>query len=408
MRESKQDSDSVGAPLLSEQQSRYFQLMRQGINNVQACRSVGISRKTGTRWRLGRTEHKHGLARTYAPVGSAKIAPISSRFLSEDERVRIADLRRLGRTVRAIAADLGRAPSTVSRELTRNSLSDRPAYLPHHAHRAAATRRARPKASKLALDAELRAFVAARLTKRWSPEQISHALRVEFPDQPWRHLAIETLYRAVYRPGDTGLERNSTNALRTGRRRRRPHRHPNQRRKNTICDPSSMIDQRPAEADDRAVAGHWEGDLIIGKNGGSAIATLVERTTRYLILLHLPSRRTATTLRDALVPVMRDLPKHLCRSITWDQGKEMALHREFTKETGIPVYFCRPHSPWERGSNENMNGVLRQYFPKSTNLAVHAPGRLAEVAAEINERPRKTLDWETPAGRLAILAQPTN
>jgi IS30 family transposase len=169
-----------------------------------------------------------------------------------------------------------------------------------------------------------------------------------------------------------------------------------------------MIDQRPAEADDRAVAGHWEGDLIIGKNGGSAIATLVERTTRYLILLHLPSRRTATTLRDALVPVMRDLPKHLCRSITWDQGKEMALHREFTKETGIPVYFCRPHSPWERGSNENMNGVLRQYFPKSTNLAIHAPGRLAEVAAEINERPRKTLDWETPAGRLAILAQPTN
>jgi IS30 family transposase len=407
MMKSKQDSEGVGAPLLSEQQSRYFQLMRQGMNNVQACRTVGISRKTG-RWRLGRTEHKHGRARTYAPLGSAKIAPISSRFLSEDERVRIADLRRLGRTVRAIAADLGRAPSTVSRELTRNSPSESPAYLPHHAHRAAATRRARPKASKLALDAELRAFVAARLTKRWSPEQISHALRAEYPDQPWRHLAIETLYRAVYRPGDSGLERNSTNALRTGRRRRRPHRHPNQRRKNTICDPSSMIDHRPAEADDRTVAGHWEGDLIIGKNAGSAIATLVERTTRYLILLHLPSRRTATTLRDALVPVMRDLPKHLCRSITWDQGKEMALHREFTKETGIPVYFCRPHSPWERGSNENMNGVLRQYFPKSTNLAVHAPGRLAEVAAEINERPRKTLDWETPAGRLAILAQPTN
>jgi hypothetical protein len=188
MKESNQVSEGVGAPLLSQQRSRYFRLMRQEMNNVQACRTVGISHKTGTRWRLGRTEHKHGQSRTYAPVGSATIAPISSRFLSEYERIRIADPRRLGWTIRAIAADLGRAPSTVSRELTRNSPSDSPAYLPHHAHRAAAVRRGRPKASKLALDAELRALVAARLTKRWSPEQISHALRAEYPDQPWRHL----------------------------------------------------------------------------------------------------------------------------------------------------------------------------------------------------------------------------
>jgi len=402
------NSTPIGASLLSEQQARYFLLMRRGMNNVQACRAVGISRKTGTRWRLGRTEHKNGHRRTYAPVGTSAIPPISSRYLSEPERVRIADLRRLGWTIRAIADDLGRAPSTVSRELNRNSdRADGPGYLPHHAHRRAAARRARPKPTKLALDAELREFVAARLAKKWSPEQIAHALRTEFPDQPWRHLAIETLYRAVYRPGHSGLQKNSTEALRTGRPRRRPQHHPH-RRKARICEPSNMIDQRPAEVDDRTVPGHWEGDLIIGKNGGSAIATLVERTTRFLLLVHLPGSRTAATLRKAIVPALQAIPAHLRRSITWDQGGEMALHGEITTVTGTPVYFCHPHSPWERGSNENMNGVLRQYFPKSTDLAIHTPERLTEVANEINERPRKTLSWPTPAEILATLSSTTN
>jgi IS30 family transposase len=390
------NSTPIGASLLSEQQDRYFLLMRRGMNNVQACRAVGISRKTGTRWRLGRTEHKNGHRRTYAPVGTSAIPPISSRYLSEPERVRIADLRRLGWTIRAIADDLGRAPSTVSRELNRNSdRADGPGYLPHHAHRRAAARRARPKPTKLALDAELREFVAARLAKKWSPEQ------------PWRHLAIETLYRAVYRPGHIGLQKNSTEALRTGRPRRRPQHHPH-RRKARICEPSNMIDQRPAEVDDRAVPGHWEGDLIIGRNGGSAIATLVERTTRFLLLVHLPGSRTAATLRKAIVPALQAIPAHLRRSITWDQGGEMALHGEITTVTGTPVYFCHPHSPWERGSNENMNGVLRQYFPKSTDLAIHTPERLTEVANEINERPRKTLSWATPAEILATLSSTTN
>jgi IS30 family transposase len=406
--ERKKDLPGVGASLLTDQQERYFRLMRQGMNNVQACRAAGVTRKTGTRWRLGRTERKNGRKQVYLPVGAPTIQPISSRYLSEAERVRIADLHRLGRSARAIGTELGRAPSTITRELARNSAAGSSVYLPHHAHRAAAARRARPKPTKLAIDPELRAYVDDCLRKRWSPEQISHALTEQYPDHRHRHLAIETLYRAVYRPNRNGLKSTAAHALRTGRKRRRSQRHPHRPRHGSIIAPTDLIDHRPAEVADRVQPGHWEGDLIIGNNGGSAIATLVERTARFLILVHLPDRRTAEALRTALIPAMADLPPHLRRTITWDQGKEMALHRDFTATTGTSVYFCHPHSPWERGSNENMNGLLRQYFPKGSDLSVHSSDTLAAVAAEINERPRKTLGWKTPASHWDILHQTTN
>ena len=213
----------------------------------------------------------------------------------------------------------------------------------------------------------------------------------------------ETIYQALYVQGRGELRRELARALRTGRARRKPHRRGDARRQGSIVDPSVMISERPAEADDRAVPGHWEGDLIIGEGNRSAIGTLVERSTRYVMLLHLPTDHTAEAVRDALTKTVLTLPVHLRRSLTWDQGKEMSQHRRFTIDTDVPVYFCDPHSPWQRGSNENTNGLLRQYFPKSTDLRVYTPADLLAAAAQLNSRPRKTLDWDTPAQRLDML-----
>lgn len=212
----------------------------------------------------------------------------------------------------------------------------------------------------------------------------------------------ETIYQALYVQGRGELRRELTRALRSGRARRKPHRQANKRQPR-FSTPMAMISERPAEAGDRAVPGHWEGDLIIGKNQASAIGTLVERSTRYVMLVHLPVDHTAERMRDALVETMRTLPAQLRRSLTWDQGSEMGAHQAFTLATDIPVYFCDPASPWQRGSNENTNGLLRQHFPKGTDLSVHTRDQLDAVAAELNARPRKTLDWDTPAGRLAVL-----
>jgi IS30 family transposase len=246
----------------------------------------------------------------------------------------------------------------------------------------------------------LRQFVQQRLDQRWSPEQISHALRCEFPDEPQRQVVHETIYQAIYRPELGGLRRDLPRVLRSGRRRRKPRRRPDARRPGALVD-MTMIDQRPAEAANRIVPGHWEGDLITGAANRSAIGTLVERTSRYVILLHLPDgRHTADAVRDALVPAMAQLPAQLRRSLTWDQGKEMAHHGEITLALGMPVFFCDKASPWQRPSNENTNGLLRQYFPKGTDLRVHGPDQLAAVAAELNDRPRKTLGWNTPTVRL--------
>ena len=387
-----------GAPLTAERES-YLRLVAQGMSNVQACREVGVHPTTGMRWRDGRKMvDSGGRARYYPPIAAPPVV-ISARFLSEDERVLIGDLLRTGQSIRSIAVRLGRSPSTISREVRRIA-TDVGNYRPFTAHRMALTRRPRPRPGKLAHDKPLREFVQGKLKRRWSPEQICHALPIEFPGQRERHLVHETIYQALYVQGRGELRRELTRALRTGRARRKPHRRPDARRQGCIVDPTVMISQRPAEAEDRAIPGHWEGDLIMGEGNRSAIGTLVERSTRYVMLLHLPAEHTAEAVRDALTSTVMTLPAHLRRSLTWDQGKEMAQHQQFSITTGVPVYFCDPHSPWQRGSNENTNGLLRQYFPKSTDLTVHTPEDLLAVAAELNARPRKTLNWDTPAERL--------
>ncbi|GHH77116.1 IS30 family transposase [Streptomyces sulfonofaciens] len=326
------------------------------------------------------------------------------RGLREDERIHIADRLREKASVRTIAAELGRSPSTISREIRRNGMPlrgerTRWAYRPHAAQRRADRRRPRPKPGKIGQNPELRDFIQAHLAMRWSPEQICHALRRWFPDRPEMHVVHETIYQALYVQGRGELRRELARALRTGRARRRPHRQAAARQPR-FSHPMVMISQRPAEAADRAVPGHWEGDLIIGKDGASAIGTLVERATRYVMLVHLPGGRGAEDVSMALQTTVQTLPRHLIKSLTWDQGSEMAAHHAFTLATDIPVYFCDPASPWQRGSNENTNGLLRQYFPKGTDLAAHNREHLDAVAAELNSRPRKTLDWETPAERL--------
>ena len=397
---SRHHTPGPGKPLTA-QRERYFRLMKQGLNNSEACREVGIHRKTGQRWRRGRRHRARGREYYYRPI-TAPPPTMSARFLSEDERIQIADLYRLGRPIRAIARTLGRAPSTISRELRRNTDPASGAYRPHAAHRRAAGRRARPRPAKLAIDAELRTMVQQLLERWWSPEQISHELRCAFPEQPERHLVPETIYQAIYVKERGGLRRGLHKALRTGRAMRRPRRGATALPTGKIPG-MTLINARPTEVADRAVPGHWEGDLIVGAHHGSVIATLVERVTRYLMLLHLPDGGNAAALRDGLITTLGSLPAHLRRSLTWDQGKEMARHREFHLAADIAVYFCDPHSPWQRGSNENTNGLLRQYFPKGTDLSVHSANDLAAVATALNTRPRKTLSWQTPAQRLDTL-----
>ncbi|MFF2066978.1 IS30 family transposase [Streptomyces sp. NPDC058200] len=371
------------------------------MSSQEACRIVGINYRTGKKWRNG--HHSPGGQRKAVPPVHKEVLPSGpSRYLREDERILIADRLRERATVRAVAAELGRSPSTVSREIRRNRHPVSGQYRPHAAQARADARRPRPKTGKIGRRPELRHFIQDRLDLRWSPEQICQALRAQFPDRPEMRVVHETVYQALYVQGRGELRRELAHALRTGRTRRKPRRLAQQRQPR-FSTPMVMISERPAEADDRAVPGHWEGDLIIGKDGASAIGTLVERATRYVMLLHLPDGRSAEHVRDALVTTVKTLPPHLARSLTWDQGSEMASHGSFTVATDIPVYFCDPASPWQRGSNENTNGLLRQYFPKGTDLATHTRELLDAVAAQLNNRPRKTLGWETPAERLQKL-----
>ncbi|MFI1191649.1 IS30 family transposase [Streptomyces californicus] len=373
--------------------------MQQGYSNKEACRVVGIDERTGQKWRNGR-KPTGKQRKALLPLGVVAAEPSGpSRYLREADRIHIADRLREKATVRAIAAELGRSPSTISREIRRNRHPGSGAYRPHAAQARADTRRPRPRTGKIAQNHELRDFIQDHLGRKWSPEQICQALRDTFPDRPEMHVVHETVYQALYVQGRGELRRELARALRSGRARRVPHRRAAARRPR-FATPMVMISERPAEAEDRAVPGHWEGDLIIGKDGRSAIGTLVERATRYVMLLHLPGDHGAETVRDALVATVQTLPAHLKRSLTWDQGSEMAAHGSFTIATNVPVYFCDPASPWQRGSNENTNGLLRQYFPKGTDLATHTPEHLTAVAAELNSRPRKTLGWETPAERL--------
>ena len=322
--------------------------------------------------------------------------PVSGRYLSLAEREEIAVGLAAGDGVRVIAARLGRAPSTVSREVRRNCLS-RGAYRASSAQRRAEDRAARPKQARLAVNAGLRQWVQARLDERWPPEQISVMAEREFPGDPEMRVSHETIYQSIYVQGRGALRKELAACLRTGRALRKPRRKEGERRGR--IPGMVMISERPPEVADRAVPGHWEGDLIIG-TGSSAIGTLVERSTRFVLLLHLPSGHGAGEVAAAMAGAMAGLPAQIRKSLTWDQGREMTAHAQVTVDTGLAVYFCDPHSPWQRGSNENTNGLLRQYFPKGTSLSVHGKDELEAVAAQLNARPRKTLGWKTPAQAL--------
>jgi transposase, IS30 family len=379
---------------------------------------------------------------TLAPAAK----PPSGRYLSFTDREEIALARAQGYGVRAIARRLERSASTISRELRRNAAT-RGGGLDYfattaqwHAERAAR----RPKPAKLAVNAALRSYVQERLAgvvaapggapvpgpavpwkgrrhgrrqhrrwaKAWSPEQIARRLRLDFADDETMRISHEAIYQALYVQGRGALRRELTACLRTGRALRVPRARSRGRGK-PFVGPEILISERPAEAADRAVPGHWEGDLILGL-GSSAIGTLVERTTRFTMLLHLPpmaghgcgarekngpalAGHGAEAVRDAITRTITTLPEGLRRSLTWDQGTELAQHARLRIDTGVQVYFCDPHSPWQRGTNENTNGLLRQYFPKGTDLSVHGTDDLAAVAAALNARPRKTLGWRTPA-----------
>jgi len=381
---------------------RFWEAIREGLSLTGACAAAGVSVTAGTRW--------------FADAGGVinnGPGQVSGRYLSFEEREEIAVGRAAGRSMRAIAAQLGRSVSTISRELARNSQAawGRPQgyrrYRASVAQRTAEQRARRPKTAKLAAHSVLRQRVQADLIACWSPEQISARLTAEFPDRPEMWVSHETIYQSLYVQGRGALRRELAGCLRTGRALRRPRRRADARQARGPIPNMVMISERPAEAEDRAVPGHWEGDLIIGKNNGSAIGTLVERSTRFCLLLHLDGRRDAETVRDRMIEAIHTLPQQLRRSLTWDQGVEMARHAEITLATEMAIYFCDPHSPWQRGSNENTNGLLRQYFPKGTNLARHTAADLAAVAAELNGRPRKTLGWKTPAEALnALLSLP--
>jgi IS30 family transposase len=319
----------------------------------------------------------------------------SGRRLGLEERIEIRVGLGAGESIRAIASRLGRAPSTVSREVVAGGGRER--YRPVGAQRAAMAAARRPKPTKLAANPVLCERVIAELERLWSPQQIAAGLAVDFGDDERMRISHETIYKSLYLQGRGELRRELARCLRSGRTTRKPRGRVETRGR--IPD-MTMISERPAEAADRAVPGHWEGDLILGKNGASAIGTMVERTTRFVLLLHLDGDHSAETVRAALTAKVRQLPAHLARSLTWDQGSEMSQHARFSIDTGVAVYFCDPHSPWLRGSNENTNGLLRQYFPKGTDLSVHSPEDLDAAALSLNTRPRQTLGWMTPSQKL--------
>ena len=432
---------SPGRPPVArrEDRQRFWTGVARGLSSEAAAIEAGVSPVLGTRW-----------FRDAGGMPSITLAPGSGRYLSFAEREEIAVLNARDRGVREIARQLGRDPSTISRELRRNATT-RGGDLDYRATPAQwhADRRARrPKVAKLAAHGPLHRYVQERLSgsivrpdgtslpgptvrwigrrhgrrqdrrwaTAWSPEQIARRLRVDFPDDGSMRISHEAIYQALYVQGRGALRQELTACLRTGRALRVP-RARGKRGKGFITD-EVMISQRPAEVADRAVPGHWEGDLIIGLNS-SAIGTLVERTTRWTMLLHLPpmpghgearikngpalAGHGAEAVRDAIAASITTLPQQLRRSLTWDQGAEMAKHVDVRIATGLAIYFCDPHSPWQRGTNENTNGLLRQYFPKGTDLGRHTRDDLDAVAAALNERPRKTLGWKTPAEAFAQL-----
>ena len=335
----------------------------------------------------------------YRPRGT----DYSERYLGREERYEIARLHDAGWSQRAIAARLGRSPSTVNRELKRNKDPRTGQYLPERAHRLAWERQRRPKPSKLSRQPALRAKVQQLLDRRYSPEQVSGRLEVEHPDDPAMRVSHETIYQGIYVYPRGELRRELTASLRSGRAQR--YRRGRRDRRGRIVD-AVPIGQRPAEAEGRLVPGHHEGDLIKGSvKSNSAAGTIVERTTGYLTLLHLPDGYTAGKVADAVIGRMSALPPWFARTLTWDRGTELARHQRITAETGIAVYFAGPHAPWQRGSNENTNGLLREYLPKGTDLSTYTADDLQAIADELNDRPRKRLGYYTPREKFAMLLE---
>lgn len=379
--------------LTSEERKRIIGLVAGGMTAKEAAAEVARS--------LG---FVHRVIREAGGVMRRSDWDPSPARLSADEREEIRSGIDAGDSLRAIAARIGRSPSTVSREVNANGGRD--GYAAWRAHRRACDQARRPKVAKLAGCERLRDQVETWLSEElWSPAQISARLRIEFPDDPMMRVSTETIYQSLYVQGRGALRKELTACLRTGRaiRRNRSRIERSGPIRNKV-----MISERPAEVEDRAVPGHWEGDLVIGQAGASQIGTFVERTTRFVMLLHLPGDRTAEAVRAAMTAKVQTLPGHLMRSITWDQGIEMARHQEFTIDTGIDVFFCDPHSPWQRGSNENTNGLLRQWMPKGTDLSIFTEADLDAIADKLNNRPRQTLGWMKPSEALARLVAPTD
>lgn len=363
--------------------------VRAGVDPSVAALAAGVSAPIGRQWLV-----KAGGVIPYCEE------PTGLR-LSLGERETIGLLAAAGASVRAIARELGRAPSTVSREFERNG--GRSGYRPLRAQLRAERQARRAQVSKLAGSQALRERVETDLQMRYSPEQIAGRLRIDYPDDPGMRVHHETIYRDLFIQARGGLRADLVKCLRTGRARRVPRRRPGQRfgpgagnGPGQIPD-KLMISERPVEVDERVVPGHWEGDLIMGAGNASAIGTLVERTTNFTILLHLPDGHRAEHVTTAITEAMAELPKTLRRSLTWDQGRELSDHKTIAKATDLAVYFCDPHSPWQRGVNENTNGLLRQYFPKGSDLAIHSAEDLAWVAQEFNDRPRKRLGYARPS-----------
>jgi IS30 family transposase len=395
----------------SAKRQRFMELRERGWGIDAAAREVGVSRTAGRNWAKGYRKYRDGeVVGFVSALDRLAVREISTRFLSEDERVQIADLHRAGLSGREIARRLGRAPSTISRELRRNATPAK-GYRPFEAHRRATGRRARDHRRRVDTNLELLGMIAELLTQRWSPQQISRHLRQRFPHDKAMWLCPESIYQALYQPGSpllrpSPLAPQHRSPLRTGRDHRRAHQRTDRRRPR-FEQPMRSIYGRPFPPEDRSEAGHWEGDLIIGRDQQSVIGTLVERQTRLVRLLHLP-QRNGDTLHDALHERLGELPPRLRRWITWDQGTEMARHLTITATLGAPVYFYDSRSPWQRGSNENTNGLFRDYFPKGTDLRVHSAEHLLAVENELNNRPRRVLRDQSPAALFDALLRSPN
>jgi transposase, IS30 family len=377
----------VAAALTAEQKRLARRLRGQGLTWKEVARTVGCSVSAAT----------YSCGRDPFLINPAAWTPRAGR-LDFADREEIALGLAKEESLAAIARRIGRSPSTVSREVAANG--GREKYRAGAGHRRAERRARRPRPTKFASCPRLFDEVKEALEQLWSPQQIAQRLRLDYPGDPMMQVSHETIYKSLYVQGRGELRRELARCLRTGKAKRRSQGRTDGRGKiaNMV-----MISERPAEVADRAVPGHWEGDLIVGKDHKSAVGTLVERSTRFTLLLHLGKHKDAWTVKEAMKQAITTLPSQLVKTITWDQGSEMARHLEFTVETDIPVYFCDPHSPWQRGSNENTNGLLRQYMPKGTDLSVHTPEDLAEIARSLNNRPRMTLGYLKPSEKLAEL-----